>query len=118
MQVVPIVAFWIFQQSLEFVEYVKRGMEPKKSARRKLAEAYGASVAQEFSKDSKSTTGVRFTDVAGVDHAVDVRAMFPITGVLSLMHMDLSIRLTKSLPHEVAIFLGRLVNRSFITGFI
>jgi len=71
-QVVPIVAFWIFQQSLEFVEYVKRGMEPKKSARRKLAEAYGASVAQEFSKDSKSTTGVRFTDVAGVDHAVDM----------------------------------------------
>ena len=68
-QVVPILGFWTFQQSLELVAWVKRGMEPKKSARRKLAEAYGASVAQEFGT-SKNSTGVCFDDVAGVDHAV------------------------------------------------
>ena len=50
-QIVPIAAFWLFQQSLDLVQWFRRGMEPKKSSRRRLAEAYGASIAQEFNKE-------------------------------------------------------------------
>ena len=52
-QIVPILAFWAFQQSLDLVQWLRRGMEPKKSSRRRLAEAYGASIAQEFNKEDK-----------------------------------------------------------------
>jgi hypothetical protein len=53
-QIVPIAAFWLFQQSLDLVQWFRRGMEPKKSTRRRLAEAYGASIAQEFNKEAEN----------------------------------------------------------------
>eukprot|EP00238_Polyblepharides_amylifera_P001098 CAMPEP_0196573372 /NCGR_PEP_ID=MMETSP1081-20130531/3272_1 /TAXON_ID=36882 /ORGANISM="Pyramimonas amylifera, Strain CCMP720" /LENGTH=767 /DNA_ID=CAMNT_0041891047 /DNA_START=162 /DNA_END=2465 /DNA_ORIENTATION=- len=72
-QVLPIIGFWIFQQSLEFIQWLRRGREAKKSKRRKLAESLGASLAVEYKEgedDDEKTLGVRFDDVAGVDHAV------------------------------------------------
>lgn len=67
MQVLPIAAFWLFRSTLSFVEFVKRGGEPKKTARMKVAEALGSTRATQV---DTNTTGVLFSDVAGVDHAV------------------------------------------------
>jgi hypothetical protein len=67
-QVVPILAFWIFQQSLDLVQWLRRGMEPKKSSRRRLAEAYGASIAQEFgAKTVRALCGRRVCSVRETD---------------------------------------------------
>lgn len=63
---IPIVGFWAFQAGMELISFLRRGGQPKKSSRRKLAEAFGSTRATKL--DAKQ--GVKFEDVAGVDHAV------------------------------------------------
>jgi hypothetical protein len=64
---IPIVGFWAFQAGMELISFLRRGGQPKKSSRRKLAEAFGSTRATKL--DTKQ--GVKFEDVAGIySHAL------------------------------------------------